>query len=711
MMAKREIASPAYGGWRKLAALLLAVAAAGLPVNQIEAYGLLLVAALVIFSGEVRTGAVAWAAALAIVAVCIAGQYLLAPPRIDEGQNIFLPGGPTRALERQLPAEVYRQMAAEFDALYPPGVRCKPGSAGCWQDEGFPDAAYAFSADGIWHKSPYSRSVTELDFSDPVWLHVGAINDHRYNWYTGPPDLDRVRRDRRFWMGLHRWHLLMPWYEVLRLPAAFAGGELCWRGEVMWEGAGEHFSRWTGDGCRTIEAADATRRIFGIAIKPDTLAMQVLPPTPVRLKNVAAGLLAVVSVLAIVSVLVRFKPRHLLLPAILIVLALLVIAIDDASFIGGLRPMDGGDDGQFYDGVGRLILQKLLAGDLWGFLEGGEKVFWYGGPGLRYFRALEHIVFGESYLGYLSLVLLLPFMVRNIFRRFLPEPWPLALVLLFVAVPVGMLFGTAFANYVGWAAKGFADPAAYIFFLSAIPLLIGKSSSGPGNEWTPAFFGALLLALAIFMRPVVAPAAGVLLGGVGFVALYRREWARVVSLFFGFLPVFSMALHNWVFGHVFVLFSSNSQDANLLVMPPSAYLAAARELLNLDFSGAGRVIIQLANWLSGPAVSYWTIPLNAAGVAILIYVVARGRQFDPWLRLLGAAALAQHAVAFFYRTDYNRYHFLSWFLTMVVVMVWLHDIGLVWLQRRYPALSGRIANHPMTQRLASGLTCLQKAVT
>jgi hypothetical protein len=139
----------------------------------------------------------------------------------------------------------------------------------------------------------------------------------------------------------------------------------------------------------------------------------------------------------------------------------------------------------------------------------------------------------------------------------------------------------------------------------------------------------LLLALAIFTKPIVAPATAVLRGGAGVAALYCREWARLGGYFIGFLPVFSMALRNWVFGRVFVLFSSNSQDANVLVMPPSAYVMAVRELLSLDFSGIARVLTQIANWLSGPAESYWTIPLNAAGVAILVYVVLRGRTFDP----------------------------------------------------------------------------------
>ena len=701
MAAASDIAAAAFGGWRKLAALVLAIAAVGLPVNDFGAYALLLAAAVVIFSGEVSARAGAWAAAVAIVAVALAGQFLLAPPRLEEGHNVFLPGA--GALQRGLPADVYRQMAQEFDELYPPAVRCRPGSPGCWQDDAGPDKLYAFSADSVWRKTAASRSVTALDFSDPVWLRLGFINELRHNWYTAvAPDVHRADRDGRFWMGLHRWHLAMPWFEMVRLPAAYVGGELCWRGEVMWEGTGEHFTRWTGDSCRPIEPADTGRRVFGIAIKPDTLAMQVSPPLKARVLELAAGALAVLAVLAVVGVLVRFRLRHLVLPAILIVLALLAIAIDDGSFLGGVRPFDGGDDGLIYDGIGRLILQKLLAGDIAGFLEGGEKAFYFGGPGLRYFRAIEHVVFGESYLGYLSLVLLSPFVVLAIFRRFLPERWSLALILLFVAVPIGTLFGTTFVQYSKLASKGFADPAAYILFFCAILPLLSRNV-------LPAFLGALLLALSIFMRPVVAPAAAILVGGAGIAALYQRQWGRLAGMCIGFLPVFSMALHNWIFGHVFVLFSSNSQDSNLLVMPPAAYLAAARGLVSLDFSGAARVLTQIANWLSGPAESYWTIPLNAAGVAILIYVVVRGRTFDPWLRLLGAAALAQHAVALFYRGDVARYHFLTWFLTMVVVMVFMREVGIGWLRRRYPELSERLATHRLSLWLASGLARLQKS--
>jgi hypothetical protein len=670
----------------KLAALALAVTVLGLPINNAADYAMLSVATIVIFSGALRIQARAWLAAAAIVLVAVGGQILLAPPRIDEGHNVFLPGGPDNALERGLPADVYRHLAAEFDKQYPPAKRCPADAGGCWAAGGFPDRPFAFSADGIFHQS-----------------------DLRYNWYPNS-EVQRASRDRRIWMGVHRWHLTMPWFEMIRLPAAYVGGQLCWRGEVLWEGAADRFSLWRGDGCRAIEPADAGRRVVGVAIVPESLAMRLEPPTPVRIKQMAQGGLGLGAVAALILVLVRFRPRQVIVPAVIAGLSVLVIAIDDASFLGGVRPFDGGDDGLFYDGVARQMLQKLLAGDIRGFLQGGEDVFYYGGPGLRYFRALEHVVFGESYLGYLTLILLLPFLALSLFKRFLPMPWALALTIMFVAVPLGALSGTTFVDYFKWASRGFADPLAYILFIAGLVVLLGAPSSTIGR-FAPAFLGALLLAFGIAMKPIIAPAAAVFLGGAGLYALYLRHWPRVIGLCLGFLPVFSMALHNWVYGGVFVLFSSNAGNADLLVMPLSAYLAATAELLTLNFTGANlsNAFFQIVNWLSGRAESAWTIPLNAAGVAIVIYVVVRGRRFDPWLRLVGAAALAQHAVALFYNASIARYHFLTWFLTLLVVVVYFHEVGIDWLRRRYPVLSERVLVHPVSRLLANGLARLQRA--
>ena len=36
--------------------------------------------------------------------------------------------------------------------------------------------------------------------------------------------------------------------------------------------------------------------------------------------------------------------------------------------------------------------------------------------------------------------------------------------------------------------------------------------AGPGRRFIPAFIGALLLATGVFMKPIIAPAAAVLIG-------------------------------------------------------------------------------------------------------------------------------------------------------------------------------------------------------
>ena len=137
------------------------------------------------------------------------------------------------------------------------------------------------------------------------------------------------------------------------------------------------------------------------------------------------------------------------------------------------------------------------------------------------------------------------------------------------------MFGSSLVQYVKWAARGFADPAAYVCFLAGL-CCCRQKHDGAARPFRAASGAGLLLALALFVRPNIAPAAGVLLAGAG----ARRgsgscQIGRVAGLCIGFLPVLGMALHNWVYGGVFVLFTSTAAHPTTLVMPPSAYLAAS----------------------------------------------------------------------------------------------------------------------------------------
>jgi hypothetical protein len=687
----------------KFAALVLVVAGLGLPVNDLFRYALLVIATLIVTAGHISARHGPWLGALAAVALCILGQVLLPAPRIEEGHNVFLLDAPGGALEAGLPPAAFRFMAAEFDTKYPPARRCDRAQDGCWRGQSFPARAFAFSADGLFDRPTYSRRVTGIAFDDPVWLRLGFINELGYNWNSQVSDVERASRDRRSLALVHRWKLEMPWFVIYRFPAEFVDSELCWRGEVLWEGANDSFepiSHATMQ-CRTLTDADSGRRIFGVAIARD-LTMRLAPTAQVRLRQLLGPALAAAATLAVLGLLVRAHPRRLVLPFALVAITLAVVFFNDASFLGGVRPFDSGDDGLVYDGYARIILQHLLAGDVADALEGGEKVFYFT-PGLRYLRALEHVFFGESYLGYLSLILVLPFLVFALFRRFLPLRWALALIVIFTAIPVGVLFGSSLVQYVKWAARGFADPAAYAFFLAGLLVLVRPIVGDARDRFGTALAAGFLFALALFVRPNIAPAAGILLAGAAMAALWQRHYWPLAGLCLGFAPVLGMALHNWAFGGVLVPFTSTAAHPGALVMPPAAWLAALAELARLDLGGeavarAGR---QIAAWLAGPSESAIMAPLHAAALVVLVRVVLWGKA-EPWLRLIACATLVQQCVGLFYASA-GRYYYLTWLLTFVVVMVWVYGEGIALFQSRVPQFSARIAKHPAKLALVRGL--------
>jgi len=318
----------------------------------------------------------------------------------------------------------------------------------------------------------------------------------------------------------------------------------------------------------------------------------------------------------------------------------------------------------------------------------------YFTPGSRYLRAAEHMVFGETYLGYVSLLLLLPFLVFCLFRRYFSGRAALAITLIFIAIPVGALFGSTFYLYVKHAAHGYGDSAAAVLFLAGMIALIGHARRGPGDNFAAAFGAALLLAIAACVRPNLAIGAAVLLGGAGLAALWQRQNWRLAGMCVGFLPVFSMALHNWFYGGVFVLFTSYPNMAVVMPMPPQAYVGALWELLRLDFVGGdfARGALQIRRLLTGPSESVAMIPVHIVAFVIIVRVLL-SRRYDGWLRLIAAATLGLYAPALFIIHS-DRYSILAWLLTLLICCVWMRDEGLPWLDQRFPGLVDGVRRQP-----------------
>jgi hypothetical protein len=676
----------------RLAVVVLAVVAVGLPINDLYAYGLLAIAALVAFTGLVTTRAKRWLAAI-VLALAVLALHILAPaPRIEEGHNAFLIDKEGGALERGLPREAFAIMKAQFDAAYPPAKRgCREGATECWGTFGLKDRTFAFAADGALDRPAYSRRVTAIDFDNPIWLRLGFINDQSVNFHGRIGELERASRNSRSLAIVGRWRLLLPYFLMYRFPAEFTGGSLCWRGEVLWEGANEQFARLDNAdwGCRALTSDDIGRRIFGVAIERDApLAMSLDAPFGVKVTRALNAAASAVGILGILLLLARWQPQRMVAPLLAIGGALAVIVLIDATFIGGYRPFDAGDDGLMFSGFARISLEALTRGDVMGALRAGEDVYGFT-AGMRYFRALEYLVFGDSFLGYLSVMLVLPLIVFAVCRRFLGVDWAVVFTFAFVIVPLGALFGTSYLHYVVWSARGFADPLAAAAFLSGLVLLAGPASTRFNARIAPAFWGAMMVAFAVVLRPNLVLGAAALLGGLGLAALWLRQFPRLAALCIGFTPVFFPLWHNWHFGGVIVLFSDILTAASIYRVPPVTYVNALSEIARLNLTGdnVGKIATQMALWLSGPSELRVMIPLHVAALAILFRVTFSAR-FEPVLRLTALATIALAPSAFVYLISV-RYHLVLWLLAAIVSVAWMKYEGLGLIDRRWPHLRER----------------------
>jgi hypothetical protein len=80
---------------------------------------------------------------------------------------------------------------------------------------------------------------------------------------------------------------------------------------------------------------------------------------------------------------------------------------------------------------------------------------------------------------------------------------------------------------------------------------------------------------------------------------------------------------------------------------------------------------------------------------------------DPWLRLTASATLVQQCVGIFYATG-ARYYYLTWLLTLLVVLVWLHAEGIEMFRRRFPGLAERVTKHPARVAFVGGLARMSR---
>jgi hypothetical protein len=359
----------------------------------------------------------------------------------------------------------------------------------------------------------------------------------------------------------------------------------------------------------------------------------------------------------------------------------------------------GGNDGLVHESFGFDISQALHDGRYDEALRGGEKIFYFM-PGMRYLKALEDMLFGDTNFGVLLCTMLVPIFLYFILRRLFPLRWSVSLIVIFLFTPLLERLGFAQYLYVKEMIKGFPEPLGYGAFLGALALIawsVPMPDAAPARSPMPGILIGLALALSVALRPNLAIAAALLLAMLGLWLLRERRLTEIIALGLGFSPILLIAWHNWYFGGQFVPLTSAAFVPATLLTPPSTYLAALGDVLRLDFSGDAvrHVLRQLWNW-NHVADFYRLIPL------FTVFWVLFSRRYTITLKGLAAVALSLQALLFFYVPS-GRYAYLAWLLVFLVFLVAFRESFLPWLARNYPESLQRLGRLPLVRGVREAL--------
>ena len=279
----------------------------------------------------------------------------------------------------------------------------------------------------------------------------------------------------------------MPFYVMYQLTPASVGSALAWQGQVFWEQPNGQFEEITHEklAARRITSEDAGQRVYAAFFpKRDArLDVRFEPSAALRLAGWVKTVLTVTGGLAVLMLLIRPRWRALVPAFSLFVAGYLLIvsflAISAGKYLGAAYPpQGGGDDGMVHDGWGRAMAMLAGEGRVVEALKGEESVYWFT-PGMRYFRMIEKLIFGDTNLLLMLVVACVPIVIFYLVRHLAGLRWAWVAAAAFCMAPVG---NPSLLQFIANAKLGYGEAAAGGLFLLGLVLLLRTLPEWGGTE-------------------------------------------------------------------------------------------------------------------------------------------------------------------------------------------------------------------------------------
>ncbi len=707
----------------KTIAGVLLVAVLGVPM--VDTWRVLLLAAGLLAIGCSDVDSRGWrrvAAAAAIAMAVMAARSALPRADIAEGHNIFLVFNQPDVFD-QLPAQIYTSWQAQFDALYPPNDPPR-GDGFSHVDTPPTMPLYAWSADSVWRPAKYSRQVDAISFR--------SVSEFRGGFANGTIGDAAGTYVPHNYSGGTMFRETAPFWVMYELTPASVGSRLRWKGQIFWERADGGFDEVVHPepAARTIASEDAGRRVFAVFFSTPGRPSFDVPQYELDFKLELSralqwsawtnSLLTIVAWVSILALTVRVRWPLFMTAASIFAVSYAVIAafiaVSLGKFLGrDYMPLGGGDDGLIFELYGRIAAMHLSRWEIVEALKGSEPLFWFQ-PGLRYFRMVEKVIFGDTYHLYALACASMPILIFFLIRHFTTARWAWLATAAFCTMVVG---GFSLLQYVRFAKLGYGEPIGVVLFLFGLLVLLRSEPRWGGQQSTPRhlWLGGLAFALSVFIRPNYILAVAWISAAYAWASWRRNDVATIAALAAGLAFTAVMPLHNWYYGGEFILLSKSGSTSAAMAFGVGDYVRALGELVTGRIGEGSTFAVLFAKlrlWLFDPGanlhtslgtVTRWLHPVKLFALAVTIWVAARSLSRRPaapmGLAIVAMAALLSLVPVLFSSFTTFRYTMFGWDLSLMVTIVWvarstrfnqLVDRGLRQLEpRRQPSGSGASA--------------------
>jgi hypothetical protein len=577
----------------------------------------------------------------------------------NEFHQVFLNKKDIETISKLLPRSITNDIENDYKNIFEINKAIK---SSYWTENefitgNFINKSYAYSSDSFFHSNNFTRINNKIDFESREELRIGQINSGIYN----------LPFDKNFRRAL-------PYYVLFEIDDTAINSKICSNKNIYYAITDtrlnlesikdQKFNKTAEKNCITLSNKKKFYYVIGYSINlKDNLEIQ----TQYNLKIYFFKFLKYLNTFIIIGLLyLNFQSKNNYLDYFIYVISsastIILTFIRDPNLLIGLRYFRGGADGLQHYSHGKDILENISNNNFLMALKGGEDVFYFM-PGLRYFSALNNLLFGETTYGYLILTAFLPYLFYKIFLKLTNTKLSIFIFISFIFLPIFENMGFGYFNYVWQFARHHAETLSILFIVYSLYLLISLDNEVKNQK--PIYLIGILLSLSVFLRPNFFPTSLILLFCSLYFLINKKDYFNIINVLLGYSLIFLSFMHNIYFGNSMFFFTNSSVNFKLNLQ---SLTDAVLSFMTLDLKNENYLILksQLSNWN----------PLyNIHRLVILFFIVFSLLRKKQKLIIYGLfiSMILQHGVLLISHPS-SRYAYLAWLLTFMLFTYLLFNL-------------------------------------